>query len=86
MNNTLTQLNSLRLTGMAESLSQQFDQPHTYEELSFLKRLSLMVNNEVTCRDNRKMTRLLKQARLRLNAQPANIDYRARRGLRVVSN
>ena len=81
MNNTLTQLNSLRLTGMAESLSQQFDQPHTSEELSFLKRLSLMVNNEVTCRDNRKMTRLLKQARLRLNAQPANIDYRARRGL-----
>ena len=81
MNNTLTQLNSLRLTGMAESLSQQFDQPHTSEELSFLERLSLMVNNEVTCRDNRKMTRLLKQARLRLNAQPANIDYRARRGL-----
>lgn len=81
MNHTLTQLNSLRLTGMAEALTQQLDQPHTYEELGFLERLSLLVNSEVTCRDNRKITRLLKQAKLRLNAQPADIDYRARRGL-----
>jgi len=81
MNNTLTQLNSLRLTGMAKALEQQYQQPHTYEELGFLERLSLLINNEVTCRDNRKITRLLRQARLRLNAQPADIDYRSRRGL-----
>jgi DNA replication protein DnaC len=81
MNNTLQQLHSLRLTGMAEALSQQIDQPNTYEELGFRERLSLLVNSETTCRDNRKITRLLKQARLRLNAQPADIDYRAQRGL-----
>jgi DNA replication protein DnaC len=81
MNNTLNQLNSLRLTGMADALTKQFDQPHTYEELGFLERLSLLVNSEATCRDNRKITRLLKQAKLRLNAQPDDIDYQARRGL-----
>lgn len=81
MNNTLQQLHSLRLTGMAEALSQQIDQPNTYEELGFRERLSLLVNSEATCRDNRKITRLLRQAKLRLNAQPADIDYRAQRGL-----
>jgi len=81
MHNTLQQLHSLRLTGMAEALSQQIDQPNTFEELGFRERLSLLVNSEATCRDNRKITRLLKQARLRLNAQPADIDYRAQRGL-----
>ena len=78
---TLQQLNSLRLTGMSEALSRQLDQPNTYEELGFLERLSLLVNQEATCRDNRKITRLLRQAKLRLNAQPADIDYRSRRGL-----
>lgn len=81
MNQTLTQLNSLRLTGMASALMQQQDQPHAYEELGFLERLALLVNSEVTSRDNRKITRLLKQARLRLNAQPADINYRTQRGL-----
>ena len=78
---TLQQLNHLRLTGMAEALATQIDQPNTYEDLGFLERLSLLVNNEATCRDNRKITRLLRQAKLRINAQPADIDYRARRGL-----
>ncbi len=81
MNNILTQLNSLRLTGMSDSLEKQFSQSHTYEELTFLERLSLLVNSEVTSRDNRKISRLLKQAKLRLNAQPADINYRAKRGL-----
>ena len=81
MNNLPEQLRTLRLTGMADALSQQLDQPNTYEELGFLERLSLLVNSESTCRDNRKITRLLKQAKLRLNAQPADIDYGANRGL-----
>jgi DNA replication protein DnaC len=78
---TLQQLHSLRLTGMADAFSQQLDQPNTYEELGFIERLSLLVNSEATCRDNRKITRLLRQAKLRLHAQPADIDYQARRGL-----
>jgi DNA replication protein DnaC len=78
---TLQQLHSLRLVGMADAFEQQLNQPNTYDELGFTERFSLLVNNETTCRDNRKISRLLKQAKLRLNAQPADINYRARRGL-----
>ncbi len=78
---TLTQLNELRLTGMAEQLCYQFDPPNTYDELGFIERLSLLVNHEATVRDNRKVTRLLKQAKLRYRAQADDIDYRTRRGL-----
>ena len=56
----LQQLHTLRLTGMADALTAQLDQPNTYEELSFLERLGLLVNSESTARDNRKITRLLK--------------------------
>lgn len=77
----LQQLHSLRLAGMADALEQQLSQLNTYEDLGFLERLSMLVNSEATCRDNRKITRLLRQARLRLHAQPADIDYRTRRGL-----
>ena len=78
---TLTQLNELRLTGMAEQLSYQFDQPNTYDELGFIERLSLLVNHEASTRDNRKVTRLLRQAKLRYSGQASDIDYRAKRGL-----
>lgn len=78
---TLQQLHSLRLTGMASAFEQQLDQPNTDAELGFIERFSMLVNNESTCRDNRKITRLLKQAKLRVNAQPVDIDHRARRGL-----
>ena len=78
---TLTTLNELRLTGMAEQLSYQFDQPNTYDELGFIERLSLLIHHEATTRDNRKVTRLIRQAKLRFSAQPHDIDYRAKRGL-----
>jgi len=78
---TLTQLNELRLTGMAEQLGYQFDQPNTFDDLCFIERLGLLINHETTVRDNRKVTRLLKQAKLRFNAQSSDIDYRTKRGL-----
>lgn len=78
---TLQQLRALKLTGMADALNQQLEQPNTDEELSFLERLALLVDAEETCRDNRRIARLLKQAKLRLNAQPADLDYQSRRGL-----
>ena len=81
MNQLRNQLHSLRLTGMAEALGQQLDQPHTSEELGFLERLALLVNSEASSRDNRKVARLLRQAKLRLAASAADIDYRRRRGL-----
>jgi len=78
---TLQQMHALKLTGMADAFEQQIEQPNTYEELGFLDRLTMLLNHESSCRDNRKITRLLKQAKLRLDAYPADIDYSVKRGL-----
>lgn len=81
MQTLITQLNSLRLTGMVEALQQQQSQPSTYSELGFMARLSLLVNSELTVRDQRKITRLLKQAKLRVSAHASELNYSAGRGL-----
>ena len=66
---------------MPEQLSYQFDQPNTYDELGFIERLSLLINHKASTRDNRKVTRLLKLAKLRYNGHACDIDYRSKRGL-----
>jgi len=80
-NQTLQSLRSLKLTGMAEGLEQQLSQPATHEELGFEERLALLVDRETTYRRNNKVTRLLRGARLKLQALPEDIDYRHPRGL-----
>lgn len=80
-NQTLHTLRSLKLTGMADGLEQQQAQPSTHEELSFEERLALLVDRESAYRSNNKIARLLKAARLKLQANPEDIDYRHPRGL-----
>ena len=80
-NQTLNTLRSLKLTGMAEGLEQQLAQPATHAELGFEERLALMVDRETTHRNNNKVARLLKAARLKLKAHPEEIDYQHPRGL-----
>ncbi|MBT6701909.1 MAG: ATP-binding protein [Gammaproteobacteria bacterium] len=78
---TLQQLRTLKLTGMADGLEQQQNQPSTHDELCFEERLSLLVDREATHRHNNKITRLLKSAKLKLQANPEDIDYMHPRGL-----
>lgn len=78
---TISQLNQLKLTGMAKALQQQLEQPGQYEALSFSERLQLLTDNEVYERDYRKQQRLLKQAQLKLMATAQDIDYQHPRGL-----
>ena len=80
-NQTLQSLRSLKLTGMADALEQQQAQPATHEELGFDERLALLVDREATHRNNNKVARLLKTARLKLQAYPEDIDYSHPRGL-----
>jgi len=80
-NQTLQTLRSLKLTGMAEGLEQQQSQPSTHDELGFEERLALLVDRESTHRNNNKVARLLKTAKLKLQAYPEDIDYRHPRGL-----
>jgi len=80
-NQTLQTLRSLKLTGMADALEQQLAQPATHEELGFEERLALLVDREMMYRTNNKVARLLKAAKLKLQASAEDIDYRHRRGL-----
>jgi DNA replication protein DnaC len=79
---TLQHLRSLKLTGMADGLEQQLAQPSTHDELGFEERLALLVDREAMHRQNNKVARLLKTAKLKLHAQPEDIDYRHPRGLK----
>ena len=74
---TLQSLRSLKLTGMADGLEQQLNQPATHDELGFDERLALLVDRETTYRANNKITRLLRAAKLKLQAYPEDIDLRA---------
>lgn len=77
---TLTQLRELKLTGMAQAFEQQLEQPATHA-LAFEERFGLLVQNERTWRDNRRLQRLLQQARFKQAACLEDLDYRTRRGL-----
>jgi len=81
MQQTLTQLRQLKLSGMANALQSQLELPATYEGLSFEERLQLLADSESLARDNRKQQRLLKAAKLKLSAQAQGIDYQHPRGL-----
>jgi len=71
---TIGRLRELRLYGMAEAAADQMRQPDV-NELSFEERLGLLVDQEWTYRHNRRLARLLREARLRLPACMEDIDY-----------
>ena len=77
---TLTQLRELRLTGMAAALDEQQAVPDV-QSLSFEDRLGLLVEREATVRQDRRLARLLRQAKLRLPASIEDLDFRSPRGL-----
>jgi len=49
--------------------------------MSFEERLGLLVDRELTLRDDKRLLNRLRMAKLRLNACVEDIDYRAARGL-----
>ena len=78
---TLERLHALRLPGMAAAFSEQL-QTRAAAELPFEERLGLLLERELTHRDDRRLQRLLQEARLALPAAAAeDIDFRAPRGL-----
>lgn len=80
INPTLQKLNDLGLSGMAFAFGQQLGQPE-YLELSFEDRLGLLVDREAQDRDNRRLQRNLKTAKLRAQACIEDLDFRRSRGL-----
>lgn len=64
---TLDQLKQLRLDGMLAALADQATSSAA-AELGFDDRMSLLVQREIDWRDNKRLTRLLKAARLKVNS------------------
>ncbi len=79
-NPTLNKLVALSLTGMVAALKEQLERAD-YATLAFEDRLGLLVDREATDRENRRLERNLKAARLRLSASIEDLDLHHPRGL-----
>jgi DNA replication protein DnaC len=77
---TLSILHSLKLFGLARSFEERLADPKQ-SELSHGEFVGLLVQDEKTYRDNLRLRRLLKKAKLRQEAALEDIDYGATRGL-----
>ena len=63
---TLEQLNELRLFALARAWQAQHEDP-SIDDLGFDERLALLVDAEWTDRQNKRLTRLLREAKLRIS-------------------
>jgi len=77
---TLSILNSLKLFGLAKGFEERLADPQQ-ASLSHADFVGLLVQDEKTYRDNLRLKRLLKNAKLRQEAAMEDIDYGASRGL-----
>jgi DNA replication protein DnaC len=77
---TLEKMNAMKLSGMAEAFQQQLGSSEC-TRLSFDERLGLLVDNEWTAREQRKLKRRLRSAKMRYAASVEDIDFKHPRGL-----
>lgn len=77
---TIEKLHILGLIGMLEAFHEQLQQPDL-DPLSFEERFGLIVERQWAWKENRRLERYLKNARLKLNACVEDIDYKAPRGI-----
>ena len=78
---TLDQLRALRLDGMVRAIEDQATSTAAHE-LPFDDRLTMLVQSEIAWRDDRRVARLLKAAKLKVSAACIeDINWRASRGL-----
>lgn len=74
---------TLRLPAMANELEHQASSP-SFVDLDFEDRLQMLVTAEITERENRRLTRLLKAAKLRSTDVIEDVDFTTPRGLKKV--
>lgn len=77
---TLDGLRKLKLIGMAQALEHQSINTAIHS-LSFEDRISMLVDAERLARDNRRLKRFTKNARMKVGASVEDIDYKSTRGL-----
>jgi len=77
---TLEKLQTLRLSGMLKALEEQHRMPDI-DALGFDERLGLLIDREVTERENRRLSTRLKKAKLKHSCCVEALDFKAARGL-----
>jgi DNA replication protein DnaC len=77
---TVDRLRALRLAAMADTFVELQTNPEA-TAMPHADWLGLLVDREVTARDNRRLIRRLSSAKLRPAATIENVDYRTARGL-----
>lgn len=80
MNKLTEQLTQLKLNGMAESLAEQV-RNSAYTGMSFEERLEYLIDREACYREKNKHDRMMRDAKLKLQARPEQVDIAAMRGL-----
>lgn len=81
MNLLVEKLNKMRLLGMSKGVQEQ-EESGLYKDLSFEERLSMLIDREITYREDRQLKILLKKAKFRYSgACIEEIDYKASRGI-----
>jgi len=76
---TIQKLQELRLSGMVEAFYRQMETTSA-SELSFEERLAFLVEHEWRLRQERKLARRIKQAKLKTEAAFEDIDFKTPRG------
>lgn len=77
---TLDKLRTMKLSGMAQALQDQLELRNA-DDLPFEERLGLLIDHEVSFRDNKRFTAKLRKAAFRQKAALEDIDYQHPRGL-----
>ena len=77
---TIEKLKSMKLNAMAQAFTEQMQQPDM-ASLTFEERFGLIVDNQMTELENRRMQNRLKAAKLRLSASVEDLDFRESRGM-----
>ena len=77
---TIEKLNAMKLTGMAEALTRQLGSAE-HARLSFEERFGLLVDAESSAREERKLGRRLRAAKLRHPASLEDVDFKHPRHL-----
>jgi len=77
---TFDKLYGMKLLGMAQAFKEQSQQP-SFQDLSFDDRFGILVDRQWTWKENTRLKRLLKEARLKLQACVEDIDFKTSRGI-----
>ena len=77
---TMDKMQQMKMPAMADAFQQQRESTQ-YQELGFEDRLGMLIDAEWTSREQRKLSRRLKAAKLRYAASLEDVDYRTPRGL-----